>query len=37
VDFAPYMQRIKDTGPQALFTFVNAGDVSPALMKEFRE
>jgi len=36
VDFAPYMQRIKDTGPQALFTFVNAGDVSPALMKEFR-
>lgn len=36
VDFAPYVQRIKDTAPQALFTFVNAGDVSPALMKEFR-
>lgn len=37
VDFAPYMQRVKDTAPQALFSFVNAGDVSPALMKEFRE
>lgn len=37
VDFAAYMQRIKDAAPQALFTFVNAGDVSPALMKEFRE
>lgn len=36
VDFAPYVQRIKDTAPQALFTFVNGGDVSPALMKEFR-
>ena len=37
VDFAPYVQRIKDAKPDALFTFVNAGDVAPALMKEFRE
>lgn len=37
VDFAPYIQRIKDTQPDALFTFVNAGDVAPALMKEFRD
>ncbi|MCD2512579.1 ABC transporter substrate-binding protein [Comamonas endophytica] len=37
VDFAPYIQRIKDAQPDALFTFVNAGDVAPALMKEFRE
>lgn len=37
VDFAPYVQRIKDAKPDAMFTFVNAGDVAPALMKEFRE
>ncbi|WP_027016992.1 ABC transporter substrate-binding protein [Comamonas composti] len=37
VDFAAYMQRIKDAKPDAVFTFVNAGDVAPALMKEFRE
>ena len=37
VDFAPYVQRVKDAKPDAMFTFVNAGDVAPALMKEFRE
>jgi branched-chain amino acid transport system substrate-binding protein len=37
VDFAPYMQRIKDTKPDAVFTFVNAGNVAPAFMKEFRD
>lgn len=37
VDFAAYMQRVKDARPDVLFAFVNAGNVAPAFMKEFRE
>lgn len=36
VEFAPYLQKVKDLKPDVLFSFVNAGDVSPAFMKEFR-
>jgi branched-chain amino acid transport system substrate-binding protein len=37
LDFAPYLQRVKDAKPDLLFAFVNGGDVAPALMREFRE
>ncbi|WP_018698637.1 ABC transporter substrate-binding protein [Amorphus coralli] len=37
VDFAPYMQKIKDAKPDAIFAFVNAGDVMAGLMKAYRE
>lgn len=37
LDFAPYMQRVKDAKPDVLFAFVNGGDVAPAFVKEFRE
>ncbi len=34
-DFAPFMQRVKDTHPDALFVFVPAGATATALMKAF--
>ena len=36
-DFAPYVQRIKDAKPQAVFIFVPAGEQSVAFMKSFAE
>lgn len=36
VDFAPYLQRVKDAKPDVLFAFVNAGNVAPALFKDFK-
>lgn len=36
VDFAPYLQRVKDSKPDVLFAFVNAGNVAPALFKDFK-
>ena len=35
-DFAPFLQRVRDAKPDALFTFVPAG-VGSALMKQFAE
>lgn len=37
VDFSPFMQRVKDAQPDVLFAFVNGGDISAALFKEYRE
>jgi len=34
-DFAPFMQRVKDTKPDALFVFVPAGATATAVMKAF--
>ena len=36
-DFAPYMQRIKDSKPDALMVFVPAGKTATAVMKNFAE
>jgi branched-chain amino acid transport system substrate-binding protein len=36
-DFAPYIQRIKDAKPQAVFIFVPAGEQGVAFMKGYRE
>jgi len=36
-DFAPYLQRVKDAKPDALFVFVPAGKSATALMKGFGE
>ena len=36
-DFAPYVQRIKDANPQAVFVFVPAGQQGTAFMKTFAE
>jgi branched-chain amino acid transport system substrate-binding protein len=36
-DFAPFVQRIKDAKPQAVFMFVPAGEQSIAFMKAFEE
>ncbi|VCU68493.1 Receptor family ligand binding region [Pigmentiphaga humi] len=36
LDFSPYMQKIKDTAPKAIFAFVNAADVAPAFMREYQ-
>ena len=36
-DFVPYMQRVRDAKPDALFTFVPAGDQAVAMMKAFRD
>jgi len=36
-DFSPYIQRIKDTKPQAVFVFVPAGEQSISFMKAFDE
>lgn len=35
-DFAPFLQRVRDSGAEALFTFVPSG-VGAALMKQFTE
>ncbi len=36
-DFAPYLQRVKDTKPDALFVFVPAGKTATAVMKTFQD
>jgi len=36
-DFAPFVQRIKDAKPDAVFVFVPAGEQGVAFMKEFEE
>lgn len=36
-DFAPYVQRLKDAKPQAVFVFVPSGAQGIALMKTFKE
>ncbi|MGK5077276.1 ABC transporter substrate-binding protein [Janthinobacterium sp. HLX7-2] len=36
-DFAPYIQRIKDTKPDAVFVFVPPGEHTIAFMKGYRE
>jgi branched-chain amino acid transport system substrate-binding protein len=36
-DFAPFVQRIKDARPEAVFVFVPAGSQGIAFMKAFRE
>ncbi len=36
-EFAPFLQRIKDARPQAVFVFVPAGEQGIAFMKGFRE
>ena len=36
-EFAPYIQRIKDAKPEAVFIFVPAGEQSIAFMKGYRE
>jgi branched-chain amino acid transport system substrate-binding protein len=36
-DFAPFLQRVKDAKPEALFVFVPAGKSATALMKGFGE
>jgi len=36
-DFSPYVQRIKDAKPEAVFIFVPAGDQGIAFMKAFTE
>jgi branched-chain amino acid transport system substrate-binding protein len=36
-DFAPYMQRVKDSKPQAVFVFTPTGEMGGAFMKSFRE
>jgi len=36
-EFAPFIQRIKDTKPDAVFVFVPAGEQSIAFMKGYRE
>ncbi len=36
-EFAPFIQRIKDTRPEAVFIFVPAGEQSIAFMKGFNE
>ncbi len=36
-EFAPFLQRIKDAHPQAVFVFVPAGEQGIAFMKGFRE
>ncbi len=36
-DFAPYIQRIKDAKPDAVFVFVPAGEQGIAFMKGYRE
>ena len=36
-DFAPFMQRVKDSKPQAMFVFTPTGEMGTALMKSYRE
>jgi branched-chain amino acid transport system substrate-binding protein len=37
LDFAPYLQKVRDTRPDAVFVFVPAGGAGLALMKQFTE
>jgi branched-chain amino acid transport system substrate-binding protein len=37
VDFAAYVQRIKDTKPEAVFLFLPPGEMTVSFMKEFRD
>lgn len=37
IDFAPYVQRIKDSGADAVFVFIPSGDPMAAFMKTFNE
>jgi branched-chain amino acid transport system substrate-binding protein len=37
VEYAPYLQRVKDAKPDAVFVYVNGGDVAPAFIKQYRE
>jgi branched-chain amino acid transport system substrate-binding protein len=37
VDFSPFVQRVKDQDPQALFVFIPGGSQPPALAKAFVE
>jgi branched-chain amino acid transport system substrate-binding protein len=36
-DFAPYLQKVKDTKPDAVFLFIPAGEAGVAFMKGFEE
>jgi branched-chain amino acid transport system substrate-binding protein len=36
-DFAPFMQRVKDSKPQAIFAFTPTGEMGGAFMKSYRE
>ncbi|HSV44484.1 MAG TPA: ABC transporter substrate-binding protein [Ramlibacter sp.] len=36
-DFAPYLQRVREANPDAVFAFLQAGDPVVAFMKGFRE
>jgi branched-chain amino acid transport system substrate-binding protein len=36
-DFSPFLQRIKDAKPDAMFVFVPAGEQSISIMKSYRE
>ena len=36
-DFSPYLQKVKDTKPDAVFLFVPAGELGIAFMKGFQE
>lgn len=36
-DFAPYLQKIKDTKPDAVFIFMPAGELSVGFMKGYKE
>ena len=36
-EFGPYVQRIKDSKPQAVFVFVTPGEMPVAFMKSYRE
>ena len=36
-DFAPYLQRVKDARPDAVFLFLPSGELGVAFMKGFRE
>ncbi len=37
VDFAPYIQRIKDAAPQAIFLFLPPGNATVAFLKAYKE
>lgn len=37
LEFAPYMQRVKDSKPQGVFVFLPAGQMGVAFMKSFKE
>lgn len=37
VEFGPYMQRVKDAKPEAVFVFVTSGELGIGIMKAFNE